>query len=92
MVCTVSTDRLTGCVSLCILDMSVLQCNDYAKFLGMLTDKNLTWKPHIDHLASKISKMVKDTQMRKIMYFFDDVGSMKINSLGILFRIFLLID
>ena len=89
MVCTVSTDRLTGCVSLCILDMSVLQCNDYEKFLGMLTDKNLTWKPHIDHLASKISKMVEDTQMRKIMYFFDDVGSRKINSLGILFRIFL---
>ena len=92
MVCTVPTDRLTDCVSLCIRDMRVLKCNDYAKFLGMLIDKNLTWRPHIDHIASKISKMVEDTQMRKIIYFFDDVGSMKINFLGILFRIFLLID
>ena len=24
----------------------------------MLIDKNLTWKPHIDHIASKISKIV----------------------------------
>ena len=70
MVCTVPTDRLTECVSLCILDMSVLQCNDYAKFSGILIDKNLTWRPHIDHLASKISKMVEDTQMRKIIYIF----------------------
>ena len=26
--------------------------------LGVLIDKNLTWKPHIDHIASKISKIV----------------------------------
>ena len=70
MVCTVPTDRLTDGVSLCILDISILQYNDYAKFLGMLIDKNLTWRPHIDHLASKISKMVEDTQMRKIIYIF----------------------
>ena len=69
MVCTVPTDRLTDCVSLCIRDMRVLKCNDYAKFLGMLIDKNLTWRPVIDHIASKISKMVEDTQMRKIIYF-----------------------
>ena len=70
MVFTVPTDRLTECVTLCILDMSVLQCNDYAKFLEMLIDKNLTWRPHIDYLALKISKMVEDTQMRKIIYIF----------------------
>ena len=28
------------------------------KFLGVLIDKNLTWRPHIDHIASKISKIV----------------------------------
>ena len=31
---------------------------DYVKFLGVLIDKNLTWRPHIDHIASKISKIV----------------------------------
>ena len=36
----------------------LLECKDYVKFLGVLIDKNLTWKPHIDHIASKISKIV----------------------------------
>ena len=31
---------------------------DYAKFLGVLIDKHLTWKQHIDYIASKISKIV----------------------------------
>ena len=35
-----------------------LKCKDYAKFLGVLIDKNLTWKYHIDHIASKISRVV----------------------------------
>ena len=47
----------------------------------MLIDKNLTWRPHIDRIASKISKIVEDTQRRKRINFFDDVGSMKINVL-----------
>ena len=33
-----------------------LKCKDYAKFLVVLIDKNLTWKYHIDHIASKISR------------------------------------
>ena len=36
----------------------LLECKDYVKSLGVLIDKNLTWKPHIDHIASKISKIV----------------------------------
>ena len=28
------------------------------KFLGVLIDKNLTWRPHIDYIASKINKIV----------------------------------
>ena len=37
---------------------ALLECKDYVKFLGVLNDKNLTWRPHIDHIASKISKIV----------------------------------
>ena len=36
----------------------LLECKDYVQFLGVLIDKNLTWRPHIDHIASKISKIV----------------------------------
>ena len=36
----------------------LLECKDYVKFLGVLIDKNLTWRPHIDHITSKISKIV----------------------------------
>ena len=36
----------------------LLENKDYVKFLGVLIDKNLTWKPHIDHVASKMSKIV----------------------------------
>ena len=80
--CTVPTDRLTDCISLCILDMSVVKCKDYVKFLGVLYfDKNLTRRPHIDHIASKISKIVEDTQKRKRITFFDNFGFMKINVL-----------
>ena len=54
-------------------------------------DKNLTWRPYIDHIASKISKIVEDTQTTKIIYFFDDIGSMKINVLIIIWNIILYI-
>ena len=37
---------------------ALLECKDYVKFLGVLIGKNLTWRPHIDHIASKISKIV----------------------------------
>ena len=35
-----------------------LECKDYVKFLGVLIDKNLSWKYHIDYIASKISRVV----------------------------------
>ena len=36
-----------------------LECKEYVKFLGVLIDKNLTWRPDIDQIASKISKIVR---------------------------------
>ena len=36
---------------------ALLKCKDYVKLV--LIDKNLTWRPHIDHIASKISKIQK---------------------------------
>ena len=74
MMCTVPTDRLTDCISLCILDMSVVKCKDYVKFLRVLIDKNLTWRPHIDRIASKISKIVEDTQGEKELIFLTTLG------------------
>ena len=35
-----------------------LERKDYVKYLGVLIDSNLTWKHHISHIASKISKSV----------------------------------
>ena len=35
-----------------------LECKDLVKFLGVLIDKSLTWKYHIDYIASKISRVV----------------------------------
>ena len=31
---------------------------NYVKYLGILIDKNLSWKIHIDNVATKLSKMV----------------------------------
>ena len=36
----------------------LLEEKDYVKFLAVLIDKNPTWRPHIDFVASKISKIV----------------------------------
>ena len=38
--------------------VTALEHKDYVKFLGVLIDKHLTWKQHIDYFASKISKIV----------------------------------
>ena len=35
-----------------------LECKDYIKYLGVLIDSNLTWKYHISHVASKVSKTI----------------------------------
>ena len=35
-----------------------LECKDYVKSLGILIDKNLNWKAHIDLIALKISKTI----------------------------------
>ena len=37
---------------------SNLECKDYVKYLGMLLDKNLSFKNHIDQIIIKISKTV----------------------------------
>ena len=35
-----------------------LEHKDYIKYLGILIDKNLSWKHHIDHVIIKISRTV----------------------------------
>ena len=35
-----------------------LESKNYVKYLGLLIDSGLTWKYHIDHIATKISKSV----------------------------------
>ena len=35
-----------------------LDCEDYAKYLGVLIDYNISWKSHIEYLALKINKTV----------------------------------
>ena len=35
-----------------------MERQDYVKYLGILIDKNPTWKYHIDYVASKISRTI----------------------------------
>ena len=35
-----------------------LDCKDYVTYLGILIDSNLSWKIHIEYIASKMSKTV----------------------------------
>ena len=38
---------------------STLECKDYVKYLGVLIDNHLSWKYHIDYIASKQSKVIE---------------------------------
>jgi len=40
--------------SMC-LDNNRISNNLYTKFLGLILDNTLSWKPHIDHLINKMS-------------------------------------
>ena len=35
-----------------------LECKNFVKYLGVLIDENVSWKYHIAHIASKISKTI----------------------------------
>jgi hypothetical protein len=35
-----------------------LESKDHVKYLGIIIDAKLTWKPHIDYIALKISKTI----------------------------------
>ena len=35
-----------------------LEHKDYVKYLGILIDKNLSWKHHIDHITINVSRTV----------------------------------
>jgi hypothetical protein len=35
-----------------------IERNEFIKYLGVIVDSNLTWKYHIDNIASKISKTI----------------------------------
>ena len=38
--------------------VACLEQQDYVKYLGILIDKDLSWKYHIDYVASKISRTI----------------------------------
>ena len=38
--------------------VTALENKDYVKFLGILIDKHLTWKQHIEYNSSKVSKII----------------------------------
>ena len=42
-------------LSICINDEPLESCEKY-KYLGVVFDKNLSWKPHIEHVYKKIAK------------------------------------
>ena len=49
--------------NICLFDneqneYATLESKEYITYLGILTDKNLTWKYHIDTFSLKISKTV----------------------------------
>ena len=35
-----------------------LEQKDYVKYLGVLLDSTLSWKPHIDYISKKVSRIV----------------------------------
>ena len=41
-------------INIC-LDNKRISDNSYTKFLGLIVDNKLSWKPHIDHLINKLS-------------------------------------
>lgn len=53
--------------------VACLEQQDYVKYLGILIDKKLSWKYHIDYVASKISRTIDiirrlDTSSRGVLY------------------------
>lgn len=50
---TLAADALKVCVN-----NQTLKEVDYTKFLGILIDKKITWKPHIEQLCKRVSKSV----------------------------------
>ena len=41
-----------------IRKISCKECKEYVKYLAVLIDSHLSWKFHIDYVASKLSKIV----------------------------------
>jgi hypothetical protein len=38
--------------------LTEIECKEFIKYLGVIIDISLTWKYHIDNIASKISKSI----------------------------------
>ena len=53
----VTKKRKVESISIKINNIDLEQCTSY-KYLGVLFDKDLNWKPHIQHICNKISKSV----------------------------------
>ena len=51
---SVNTEMIDNCTQI----PTTLQCKDHVKYLGVLTDNNLSLKFHINNVALKVSKTV----------------------------------
>ena len=51
----ISKKRKTSNMSIRINGKELKHCDSY-KYLGVYIDKNLSWKPHIEHVCKKVSK------------------------------------
>ena len=41
-----------------IIDNNQVECVDHFNCLGIIFDKHMSWKKHVDHIACKIAKSV----------------------------------
>ena len=50
--------------------LTEIECKEFIKYLGVIIDSSLTWKYHIDNIASKISKSIGIiTRLRHLCLF-----------------------
>ncbi|XP_022789233.1 muscarinic acetylcholine receptor M5-like [Stylophora pistillata] len=53
------------------MSYSPLEYKDYVKYLGILIDKNLNWKTHVDLIALKVSKSIAISDLYELRSFLD---------------------
>ena len=51
----ITKKRKVKLISIKIKNIELGQCTSY-KFLGVMSDKDLSWKPHVEYISNKISR------------------------------------